>query len=225
MKSKSKSKNKLTLAYETFLPRWSYPYFRRLLSIHRTYGNILLKRFWSEEWIERLKNSNNPWKPIDEATARPKHIPSRVWRNICLTVGSVLKSSAERKDLIEKLLAKPHLIDAPAHKAVKELGYDRLFVENVQEQLRNYRAKHGKLPGSFFELGVPRLKGIEFPTGADDSIGNGQFKKLQIANGRYYLKIKLPVTWRKWRWFTIEGAVPKSVLAHLETVQSFLRRP
>ncbi len=167
--------------------------------------------------MEKLKTSNNPWKPIDEATARPKHIPSRVWRNIYLTVGSVLKSSVERKDLFERLLAKPYLIDAPAYKAAKELGCDRLFVENVQEQLRNYKAKHGSLPKSFLELGVPKLKGTEFPTGADDSIDDGQFKKLHVANGRYYLKIKLPVTWRKWKWFTMEGAVPRPVLAHLET--------
>jgi len=206
--------SRIRLAYETTLPSHLYPHLRRLFAVQRFYANRLIRQFWNREWIERLGNSNNIWKPIDEASERPPHVPSRVWRNICAEVGSVLKSAYERMVLTEKLLERPGLIDAPSWKAAKKLRAKKLFVENVQRQLGNYREKHGRLPRNFFELGRPEYRGFEFTTEADDSITNGQFKKLrveEVESHRYALSIKLPVNWKSWKWFKIEQSLPRKV--------------
>ena len=81
-----------------------YPHLRRLFAVQKFYVNQLLRQFWNRKWIERLGKAHNVWKPIDEASERPSHIPSRIWRNICAEVGSVLKASYERMVLTEKLL-------------------------------------------------------------------------------------------------------------------------
>ena len=206
--------NRLRLAYEITLPSHLYPHLRRLFAVGRFHANQLVEQFWSREWIERLGSSGNVWKPIDEASERPPHIPSRVWRNICAEVGSVLKASFERMVLTERLLNRPELIEAPVWKAAKILKAKKLFVENIQRQLRNYRKNHGKLPEGFFELGVPEYNSSEFTTEADDSVCKGQFKKLSVDVGayRYTLHIKLPVNWKRWGWFRIEQSLPERVV-------------
>ena len=205
--------NRIELAYETTLPSHLYPYLRRLFAVQKFYANQLIREFWDRGWIEKLGSSQNVWKLIDKTSERPSHIPSRVWRNICAKTGSVLKASYKRMVLTEKLLEHPELIDAPFWKAAKRLKAKRLFVENIQNRLRNFRQKHGRLPEDFFELGVPEWKGSEFTTEADDSVSNGQFKKLQVdaERCRYALSIKLPVNWKSWKWFEIEQSLPRKV--------------
>ena len=208
--------NKLILSYETTLPSHLYPYLRRLFSIQRFYINKLIKEYWRKEWIEKLYVSQNVWKILDKATERPEHIPSRVWRNICAEAGSLLKASYKRIILTEELLKKKELIDAPFWKAAKELKVQRLFIENIQAQIKNFRKKIRRLPEDFFELGVPEYRGIEFTTEADDSIHNGQFKKLKLEGNCYSLKIKLPIFWKKWGWFKIKQNLPEKVVLLLK---------
>ena len=96
----------------------------------------------------------------------------------------------------------------------------------MQRQLRNFREKHRRLPKDFFELGIPKYRSLEFTTEADDSISNGQFKKLRVdvERCRYTLSIKLPVSWKSWKWFEIEQNLPRKV-ADLLKAGAVLKAP
>jgi len=113
--------------------------------------------------------------------------------------------------LTEELLRKKELIDTPSWKVAEKLKTKRLFIENIQAQIKNFKKKKGILPKDFFELGIPEYRSIEFTTEADDSIHNGQFKKLRIEGKSYTLKIKLPVFLKNWSWFEIKQNLPEKV--------------
>lgn len=143
-----------------------------------------------------------------------KWIPSRIYRNSLELTGQILRSQIERREIYEILATYPCCVYWSEALLARILGKSPLFVLNVQRQVRKL-LKRGSLERDYLRAVEPSFNSEVFISSADDSISNGQFKKLKFYRNKglwfMELKLKLPTQGRKFRWFTVKKVVPSKM--------------
>ncbi len=142
---------------------------------------------------------------------RTTAIPSRFFRNSLELSGRIVRFQRERKRLFELIYSRPclTLISEWEIKREFELSQSLHFIINVKRQVKNLIRKRKKI-NSYFELERPCFSGDVFLTDADDSVENGQFKKLKVEEDKIELRIKLPEG-KRWIWKKVKLETPERV--------------
>ena len=208
---KSKTENKIVLSHRVKLPKYLNFYLHNLFEKNKALVNFQLGKLWSEEGFQQVSRSSKAWKSLEPLFQRPTVIPSRVFRNSLELSGRIVRSQKERKRLFELILSRPCLTLIPEWKIKMEfkLSQSPHFILNVKRQVRNLIREGNKI-SSYFELERPEFSGNVLLTDADDSVENGQFKKLKVEEDRMELQIKLPEG-RRWVWKKVELEIPERV--------------
>ncbi len=208
---KKKTDNRIVLSHRVKLPKHLVFYLHNLFEKNKALVNLQLGKLWNEKGFEQVNGSSKAWKSLEPLFQRPTAIPSRVFRNSLELSGRIVRSQRERKRLFELIYSRPCLTLIPERKIKGELklSYSPNFILNVKRQVRNLIRK-GKKVSSYFELEPPEFAGNVFLTDADDSIENGQFKKLRVNDEKIELQIKLPEG-KRWVWKKVELETPKRV--------------
>ena len=200
----------VTLTYDVTLPKFLWKYLHRLFELGKVEVNRIIRNLWNEEGFSLLKQKGEASAILKGKINRPDNLPSRVFRNVLECAGRIIRSQIERKETFEELVKYSVEEDFNIRKYVKDTGKNLLLVENILRQIENLRKK-GELPDSYFQLPSPDFRGDIFLTSADDSIGKGQFKKLKVNEESIELKIKLPISFDKWKWFEAKIRTPEKI--------------
>jgi len=214
MNSKNSKKNSF---YEIFavhrkkLPEKYYFSLHNLFEGNKSYVNSVIYHLWNESGFEVVWNNSHVWKSIEPLFKRPERFPSRVFRNILELGGRTIRSQGERKEVFDLIWRKSCLVLYPEWEIKEHFGLksNPLLIYNVCRQVKNLISKGEKIE-SYFDLKPPEFKGTIMLTGADDSIENGQFKKLRVTEEKIELEIKLPGL-SGWKWEKIEFETPERV--------------
>ncbi len=208
---KRKAENKIVLSHRVKLPKHLNFYLHNLFERNKVLVNLQLENLWNEESLERVSSSKKVWKSLEPLFERPKVIPSRVFRNSLELSGRIIRSQRERKQLFELILSRPCLTLIPEWGVKRELklSHSSQFILNVKRQVMNLIRK-GRRVNSYFELEPPEFVGDVFLTDADDSVEDGQFKKLKVDEEKIELKVKVPQG-RRWVWKRAEIETPERV--------------
>ncbi|MCD6439449.1 MAG: transposase [Halomonas sp.] len=191
------SVNTTTLTYDVTLPKFLWKHLHRLFEQGKGETNRLIRELWNEAGFSILKRKGEASAILKGVVKRPSYIPSRIFRNILECSGRIIRSQIKRKEIFEKLLKGENL-------------KKNLLVENILRQIENLKKK-GRKPDDYFQLSPPLFSGNIFLTSSDDSIENGQLKKLKVCKEHIELKIKLPVAFGRYRWFKAEIKTPERI--------------
>ncbi|WP_028950928.1 zinc ribbon domain-containing protein [Sulfurihydrogenibium subterraneum] len=205
----------LTLSYSLTLPQSIYPHLDYLMSINKRQIKNYLKDLWNNETLSKLTEKAKALAVLKKDTKRTdKWIPSRVYRNSLELTGQILRSQIERKQIYEFIANHPCTIVYNENYLAKYLEKSPLFILNIQRQLKK-QIKKGYIEKDYLKAVKPDFNADIFISSADDSIENGQFKKLEFykKKGLWFmkLKIKLPITNQKFKWFEIKKAVSNKI--------------
>ena len=208
---KKQTENKIVLSQKVKLPKYLNLYLHNLFEKNKTLVNFELQNLWNEEGFEKLKSNKKAYKALEPVFERPSSVPSRVFRNSLELSGRIIRSQIERKELFELIYSKPCLVFWSEIKVKKhfKLSHSPLFIHNVQRQVKNLIKKSKKV-NSYFELKIPEFKGNVVLTDADDSVAEGQFKKLRVSEEKIELKVKVPEG-RKWIWKEVQIKTPERI--------------
>ena len=136
------------------------------------------------------KYSYKVLEPIFCKLAKKNKIPSRINRGVLEIVGRTMRQTRDRKrlfDLLVKLSKEPKQW---TNKLLAKNGlYEKLhYVQNIKEQVINYKRKHKKLPEDFYELQqAPKIKKQILTYAPDD----GQAIKITIEKNKTNLQFKV----------------------------------
>jgi|GEM_PF-1122898 len=208
---KKKAENKIILSCRVKLPKHISFYLHNFFEKNKTLVNLQLRYLRSEEGFKAVDGNSKAWKALEPLFERPPSIPSRVFRNSLELSGRIIRSQKERKELFELIFSRPCLTLWSECKVKKEFSLPKspMFILNVRRQVKNLIRRNVKV-SSFFELEGPEFKGDVFLTDADDSIRNGQFRKLKVDEKKIELRIKIPEGDR-WVWRKVELETPEKV--------------
>ena len=208
---KKKTENKIVLSHRVKLPKHLSFYLHNLFERNKALVNLQLGKLWNEEGFEQVNGSSKAWKTLEPFFERPSSVPSRVFRNSLELSGRIVRSQRERKRLFDLILSRPCLTLISEWKIKREfkLSHSPHFILNVKRQVKNL-IKEGKKISSFFELERPYFNGDVFLTDADDSVENGQFKKLRVSEEKIELQIKVPEG-KRWVWKKVELETPERI--------------
>ncbi len=208
---RKKTENKIVLSHKIKFPKHLGFYLHNLFERNKALVNLQLGKLWNEECFEQVNTNSKAWKSLEPLFQRTTAIPSRVFRNSLELSGRIVRSQRERKGLFELIYSRPclTLISEWEIKREFELSQSPHFILNVKRQVRNV-IREGKKVSSYFELERPCFSGDVFLTDADDSVDNGQFKKLKVEEDRIELRIKLPEG-KRWIWKKVELETPERV--------------
>jgi IS605 OrfB family transposase len=185
------------------------------MSINKRQIKNWLPALWNNKTLEKLKQRGKALTILKKDIKKTeKWIPSRVYRNSLQLTGQILRSQIERKQTYEFIVNHPCTIIYSENYLANHLEKTPLFVLNIQRQVRK-QLKKGQIEKNYFKAVKPDFNADVFITSADDSIHNGQFKKLQFyrQNGLWFmkLKIKLPTINQKFKWFEIKKVIPNNI--------------
>lgn len=205
----------ITLSYSLTLPQSIYPHLSYLMSINKRLIKNWLPALWNNETLEKLKQTGKALTILKKDVKRTeKWIPSRVYRNSLELTGQILRSQIERKQIYEFITNHPCTTLYSENHLADQLEKTPLFVLNIQRQVRK-QLKKGQIEKNYFKAVKPDFNADIFITSADDSVQNGQFKKLEFyrKNGLWFmkLKIKLPTINQKFKWFEIKKVAPNKI--------------
>lgn len=205
----------IILSYSLTLPQSIYPQLNYLMSINKRKIKSWLKDLWNNETLNKLKQSGKALTILKQNTKREeKWIPSRVYRNSLELTGQVLRSQIERKEIYEFITNHPCTAIYNENYLANHLEKSPLFVLNIQRQIRK-QIKKGYIEKDYLKAVKPNFNADTFITSADDSLSNGQFKKLEFyrKNRLWFMKlrIKLPTTKQKFKWYKIKKIVPNKI--------------
>lgn len=205
----------ITLSYSLTLPQSIYPHLDYLISINKRKINNWINNLWNNETLNKLKQSGKALIILKkDIKNEEKWIPSRVYRNSLELTGQILRSQIERKDIYEFMVNHPCTTFWNENHLADYLQKSPLFVLNIQRQIKK-QFKKGYIEKDYLKAVQPKFDADIFITSADDSIENGQFKKLQFyrKNGLWFMKlnIKLPTINKQFRWFEIKKLVPTKI--------------
>ncbi len=205
----------IVLSYSLTLPQSLYPHLSYLMSINKRLIKNWLSKLWNNESLEKLKQTKKALTILKKDVKRTeKWIPSRVYRNSLELTGQILRSQIERKQIYEFIINHPCSIFYNESYLANYLEKSPLFVLNIQRQVRK-QAKQGYIEKDYFKAVKPDFNADIFITSADDSVHNGQFKKLEFyrQSGLWFmrLKIKLPTNNEKFKWIEIKKVVPNRI--------------
>ncbi|GAB6072793.1 hypothetical protein JCM14244_11700 [Venenivibrio stagnispumantis] len=205
----------IILSYSLTLPQSIYPYLDYLISINKRKINNWINNLWNNETLNKLKQTGKALTILKkDIKNEEKWIPSRVYRNSLELTGQILRSQIERKEIYEFMVNHPCTIFWNENYLADYLQKSPLFVLNIQRQIKK-QFKKGYIEKDYLKAVKPKFDADIFITSADDSIENGQFKKLQFyrKNGLWFMKlnIKLPTINKQFRWFEIKKLVPTKI--------------
>jgi len=205
----------LTLSYSLTLPQSIYPHLNYLMSINKRLIRGWIPTLWNNQTLNKLKQTGKALSILKPIIKRQeKWIPSRVYRNSLELTGQILRSQIERKEIYEHIANYPCTIHYTDNYLASILEKPPLFILNIQRQIRK-QLKRGQIEKDYLKAVKPDFNANVFITSADDSIQNGQFKKLEFyrQNGLWFMKlqIKLPTNNQKFEWFEIKKTVPNKI--------------
>ncbi|GAB6072457.1 hypothetical protein JCM14244_08340 [Venenivibrio stagnispumantis] len=205
----------IILSYSLTLPQSIYPYLDYLISINKRKINNWINNLWNNETLNKLKQAGKALTILKkDIKNEEKWIPSRVYRNSLELTGQILRSQIERKEVYEFITKYPCTIFWNENYLADYLQKSPLFVLNIQRQIKK-QFKKGYIEKDYLKAVKPKFDADIFITSADDSIENGQFKKLQFyrKNGLWFMKlnIKLPTINKEFKWFEIKKLVPTKI--------------
>lgn len=189
--------NPTTLTYDVTLPRFLWKNLHRLFEQGKGETNKLIRELWNEAGFSILKRKGEASAILKGVVKRPSYIPSRIFRNILECSGRIIRSQIKRKEIFEKLLK-------------GENPGKNLLVRNILRQIENLKKK-GRKPDNYFQLSPPIFSGNIFLTSSDDSIENGQFKRLRVCEEYIELRIKLPVAFGRYSCFEAKIKTPERI--------------
>jgi len=205
----------ITLSYSLTLPQSIYPHLNYLMSVNKRQIKSWIPILWNNQILNKLKQTGKALtilKPIIKR--QEKWIPSRIYRNSLELTGQILRSQIERKEIYEYIANHPCTLFYNENYLANFLEKPPLFILNIQRQLRK-QIKKGQIEKDYLKVVKPDFNADIFITSADDSVNNGQFKKLEFyrKNGLWFmrLKIKLPTVNQKFEWFEIKKVVPNKI--------------
>ncbi|MDQ7082663.1 MAG: hypothetical protein Q9N34_06705 [Aquificota bacterium] len=206
-----KTENKIVLSHRVKLPKHLNFYLHNLFERNKVLVNLQLENLWNEESLERVSSNKKAWKSLEPLFERPPSVPSRVFRNSLELSGRIIRSQRERQELFELIYSRPCLTLWSEWRVKREfsLSQSPLFILNVQRQVKNLIRRNVKV-SSYFELERPEFRGDVFLTDADDSVLDGQFKKLKVSEERIELEVKVPEG-DGWVWKKVELETPRRV--------------
>jgi len=218
----------IILSYSLTLPQSIYPHLDYLISINKRKINKWINDLWNNETLNKLKQAGKALTILKrDIKNEERWIPSRVYRNSLELTGQILRSQIERKVIYEFITKYPCTIFWNENHLADYLQKSPLFVLNIQRQIKK-QFKKGYIEKDYLKAVQPKFDADIFITSADDSIENGQFKKLQFytKKGLWFMKlnIKLPTINKQFRWFQIKKLVPTKI-ARLLTKGAKLQAP
>ncbi len=213
---KKKAENRIVLSCKVKLPKHTSFYLHNLFEGNRCLVNFQLEKLWNEEGFKKVSSNKKAWKSLEPLFERPPSIPSRVFRNSLELSGRIIRSRRGRRELFDLIYPRPCLTLWSEWKIKREfsLSQSPLFILNVKRQVRNL-IKEGIRASSYLALERPEFGGDVFLTDADDSVLDGQFKKLKVNEEKIELEIKVPKG-TKWVWKKAELETPERVRKLLE---------
>ncbi|GBC89179.1 hypothetical protein HRbin13_01316 [bacterium HR13] len=194
------------LSFELTLPQRIYPYLDRLFNVFKWEVRRTVGEIWNEDFFKRFKGRGSASAILKEILKKPPNIPSRVHRNILELSGEIVRSHIERKRIYDYLMEKPCRVLFDEDRIADELNASPLFVLNVQRQVRKILRKE-KDKKSYFQVVKPSFNGEVVIFSADDSVENGQFKKLRFSRRYIEFEIKVP-DGNSWKWIKVRKLIP-----------------
>ncbi|GAB6071795.1 hypothetical protein JCM14244_01720 [Venenivibrio stagnispumantis] len=205
----------ITLSYSLTLPQSIYPHLDYLISINKRKINNWINNLWNNETLNKLKQAGKALTILKkDIKNEEKWIPSRVYRNSLELTGQILRSQIERKEIYEFITKYSCTIFWNENHLADYLQKSPLFVLNIQRQIKK-QFKKGYIEKDYLKAVKPKFDADIFITSADDSIKNGQFKKLQFyrKNGLWFMKLNIKLTTinKEFKWFEIKKLVPTKI--------------
>lgn len=220
------------LSYDLRLPDEAQADALRLLDASRQLVNTALVALWPrlDEFME--KQTGRAWKQVVAMMQAPHKHGDRQWRCEAETVGRLLRSQAQRKQIF--LLVQPILSDGfirprtekrPAGKnrtTIKE-ALDELaqvvrddeagfvLLQNVVEQACNHFLAHGEFPATYEAMqAVPVLSVGLLAYAGDDGGTDGQAYRfsLDLQNKTATLRFRCPSDSGRWHWRSDPVSLP-----------------
>ena len=210
-----------SLTYQIPLPEELYGPAENLLKITKTFANLLIATYWTEENIEAL----DAWRGKkykffgDHNFANGYcHLPSRIRRGILELVGEVIAGQAERMRTYRRILENIRSGRNPLEGVEnKELG------QNVLRWIRNM-AKKASPPEKYTHTTIPTIQRPVFLYYPDV----GQAIQITYESGEIIVRIKLPENTKPsrkdWKWHTFRYK-PKGRLKDLLDGGAKIRKP
>ena len=205
-------------------------------------GKQLLKRLWSEKWLEILRASTKKaYKVIGEQQVQlihqgqPLYLPSRIRRCVAEWVGRILRSQAERQRCYSDVLRIVQItgVEGPLDSLVKLVAQTLVNFEGkyyrralIRQTLRTFRRYYFKLG---LDLGVltripytdmvkPTIWSFILPYAPDD----GQAIQLTRNKDEIAVRLKLPkvshpINRHDWHWQSFSLTIPSKVYQRVHT--------
>lgn len=212
-------------------------------------GQHLLKRLWSEEWLDNLETSSKKaYKVIGEQQVQlihdnqPFYIPSRIRRCIAEWVGRILRSQAERQKCYSDVLRivqttglegnLDSLVRIVAQTLVKfESKYYRRAL--IRQSLRTFRRYHYRLGLDlivltripYTQMVKPNIWSFILPYAPDD----GQAIQLTCNKDELAIRLKLPkvshpLDRHDWYWHSFSLTIPSKIYQRVHSPPSITSR-
>lgn len=193
------------VSYDIHLPDNLNANLDKLFNLNKVEVNQVIKKYWNNKSVNEIKESTRGNIYLEKKLKKkPKHLPSRPWRNMLESAGRILKSAQYRKDCFNDCLkiikteeTDWYKIKTQLHKETKYYPYT--LVKNVVKSINNLKEKDPNLNLSklnFFKVVQPEFRGKNVLLEIDD----GQFRKITYYENKIVLDIKLP-TEQGWQWF------------------------
>ncbi len=196
----------LITSYELTLPQSIHRYLDTLDNPFKWEVQRLLKRLWSEESLNLLKGHHKASAVLKSLIPRPKHIQSRIHRNILEMTDQILRSQIVRKEVFDLLLQQ---------KDVKEicnaLDVSPYLVHNVWRQLSKAQGTN------YFDMVRPSFSGGVIITAVDDE----QFVRLSFKGDFALLDLKV-LDGNKWQWIRVQKLMPSRLRKAIKTTKKVL---
>ena len=160
------------------------------------------------------KYSYKVLEPIFCKLSKENKIPSRINRGVLEIVGRTMRQTRDRKRLFDLLVKLSKDPKQWTNKLLAKNGlYEKLhYVQNIKEQVINYKRKHKKLPKDFYELQQPPKIKKQILTYAPD---DGQAIRISIDKDKDKDKAKLQFKIIeknnnniKWKWLETKINLP-----------------
>ncbi|MFX0185837.1 MAG: hypothetical protein ACFE95_22365 [Candidatus Hodarchaeota archaeon] len=213
-------------------------------------GQELLRKLWTEEWLELLGDKKkkayiiiSEKQVVLRKEGQPLYLPSRIRRCIAERIGRILRSQGKRKNCYEDVLQVVQttgvegnldtLVKIIASSIIQFKGkyYRWALIRQVLRRLRRYHYCLGldlallmHIP--YIKTVSPAVHSFNFPYSPDD----GQALRMDWQREALSVKMRLPITNKPvkrsdWQWHTITIPIPSKILQRVNKPGSKVHRP
>jgi len=242
----------ITQSYPFKLPQKGVlrQYIDHLKELSMDAGQELLRKLWTEEWLELLQEENKKaYKVIGEQQVvlskegQHFYLPSRIRRCITERVGRILRSQGKRKHCYEDILQVVQTtgVEGNLDTLVKIVALSLIQFKGkyyrwalIRQVLRTFRRYHYRLGLDlavlmqipYTKMVTPVIHSVNFPYSPDD----GQALRMDWQRDNLAVKMKLPlikhpVKRSDWQWHPITLPIPCKIIQRVNKPGSKVHRP